>query len=324
MKTLSSIFICCFLLVATVVSAQQFEKDSFVTKRGQLDITFVGHSSLLLTYNGSYVYIDPVSTYADYSTLPKADVILITHEHADHFDPKAIADLKKESTILVLNLATQHKLGEGIAMKNGDAQQLTPYLYIEAVPAYNHGAESAVKEPREERIEVSLIDETNLIFLEDEKSEKKKGKRKPNDDKREMHTKPPVNRHGAALYGEQSPPHREEEPIPIPIKYAAPKKEIYHPRYRDNGYVLAIDDKRIYIAGDTEDILEMMELDEIDIAFLPVNQPYTMTPKQAANAARMFNPTILYPYHYGATRIEELQNLLQYDKHIEVRIKQLQ
>lgn len=298
MKTIASIFICCFL-VATGTSAQEFEKDSFVTKRGQLDITFIKHGSLLFTYNGSAIYVDPVSDYADYSKLPKADVILITHEHGDHFDPKAIADIKKEGTMLVVNPAVYEKLGEGLAMKNGDEQRLTPYLYVKAVPAYNHDTEPVAKETDKERIEVSLIDDTNFIDFD---STEKKGNRKRNNEKKEP----------------------QAEPVPVPVRPAVVKREVYHPRGRDNGYVLTIDDKRVYVAGDTEDITEMAELKDIDIAFLPVNQPYTMTPKQAANAALMFNPTILYPYHYGATRIQELVDLLQYDRNIEVRIRELQ
>ena len=148
MKTIASLFLFCFLLIATGMNAQQFEKDSFVTKNGQLDITFIKHGSLLFTYNGNTIYIDPVSDYADYSKLPKADVILITHEHADHLDAKAIADIKKDNTILVLTPASQEKLGEGQIMKNGDAQRLTPYLYAQAVPAYNTTPAHETFQPR--------------------------------------------------------------------------------------------------------------------------------------------------------------------------------
>lgn len=312
MKISASILMLYLLLMATSVNAQPFEKDSFVTKNGQLDITFIKHGSLLFTYNGNTIYIDPVAAYADYSQLPKADVILITHEHTDHFDPKAIADLKKESTILVLNPATQQLLGEGVAMKNGDGQRLTPYLYVEAVPAYN-----IEQEPEARKLAIDSL----LIFDElGKEAEPKKKDRKP---AMGMHGRAPAPNQNAPRRGEGLPPPHNRAGSP---KAAAttPKREIRHPRHRDNGYVLTIDGKRIYVAGDTEDITEMVELKDIDIAFLPVSQPYTMTPKQAARAALMFSPTILYPYHYGATRIEELQDLLYYDKNIEVRIRQLQ
>ena len=70
---------------------------------------------------------------------------------------------------------------------------------------------------------------------------------------------------------------------------------------RDNGFVLTIDGLRIYIAGDTEDIPEMADLKDIDIAFLPVNQPYTMTPEQCIRAAKLIKPKVLIPYHFGQT-----------------------
>jgi L-ascorbate metabolism protein UlaG (beta-lactamase superfamily) len=98
---------------------------------------------------------------------------------------------------------------------------------------------------------------------------------------------------------------------------------MYHPRHRDNGYVLTFDGLRIYVAGDTEDIPELKELKEIDVAFLPVNQPYTMTVDQAARAARMFSPKVLYPYHYGSTAIDELPAKLK-GSGVEVHIRQMQ
>ena len=77
----------------------------------------------------------------------------------------------------------------------------------------------------------------------------------------------------------------------------------FHPKGRDNGYILTIDGLRIYIAGDTEDIPEMANIKDIDIAFLPCNQPYTMTPEQLVKAAKMVNPKVLFPYHYGETDV---------------------
>lgn len=94
----------------------------------------------------------------------------------------------------------------------------------------------------------------------------------------------------------------------------------YHPKGRDNGFVLTLDGLRIYIAGDTEDIPEMASLRDIDIAFLPCNQPYTMTPDQLLNAARMVKPRVLFPYHYGQTDVRAIPALLRPDG-IEVRIR---
>ena len=94
----------------------------------------------------------------------------------------------------------------------------------------------------------------------------------------------------------------------------------YHPKGVGNGYVLTLGDKRVYIAGDTENIPEMAGLEGIDIAFLPMNLPYTMTPEMVADAARSFSPKVLYPYHYGETDPQALVKLLK-DGPIEVRVR---
>ncbi len=227
---------------ATAV-VQRFENDIIDTRDGKtLKITFIKHGSLLLDFDGLVVYVDPVSEYADYSQLPKADYILLTHEHGDHLDAKAIANIEKEGTSIVANAASAQKLGRGIIMENGDHFMPEARLELEAVPAYN----------------------------------------------------------------------------------TTEGRDKYHPRHRDNGYILTLGGTRVYIAGDTEDIPELSQLEDIDIAFLPVNQPYTMTVLQAARAARMFKPRILYPYHYGDTQIEALKEALKDESEIEVRIRALQ
>lgn len=84
----------------------------------------------------------------------------------------------------------------------------------------------------------------------------------------------------------------------------------YHPQGRDNGYVLGLDGQRVYIAGDTEDIPEMRALTGVDIAFVPMNLPYTMTPEQAASAVAAFAPKVVYPYHYKGTDPMEFARLV--------------
>src|SRR4029079_4098052 len=74
--------------------------------------------------------------------------------------------------------------------------------------------------------------------------------------------------------------------------------QLYHDKGRGNGYVLTLGGKRIYIAGDTENIPEMRALKNIDVAFVPMNLPYTMTEQEAADAVKAFGPKIVYPYHY--------------------------
>ena len=102
-----------------------------------------------------------------------------------------------------------------------------------------------------------------------------------------------------------------------------PAHKQFHKRGDGNGYVLQIDDLRIYIAGDTEPIAEMKQLGKIDVAFLPVNQPYTMTVDQCIEAARTIKPRVLFPYHYGETRVEGIASALAADG-IDVRVRQLQ
>jgi L-ascorbate metabolism protein UlaG (beta-lactamase superfamily) len=97
----------------------------------------------------------------------------------------------------------------------------------------------------------------------------------------------------------------------------------FHPKRDGNGYLITFGDKRVYIAGDTENTPEMKALKNIDVAFLPMNLPYTMTPAMVADAAKAFKPKILYPYHYGDTDTTKLIQLLQGEKGIEVRIRKM-
>ena len=113
-----------------------FATDLLTTSAGDLSITFLGHASLLMAFNGKYIYIDPFGEVADYSSLPKADIIISTHEHFDHLDPKALKAIRTPATELVLNPAGARQISGGIAMRNGD-KQMVAGLRIEAVPAYN-------------------------------------------------------------------------------------------------------------------------------------------------------------------------------------------
>ena len=109
----------------------------------------------------------------------------------------------------------------------------------------------------------------------------------------------------------------------VPAYNTTPGHEQFHPKGRDNGFILTLDGFKIYIAGDTEDIPEMADIHDIDVAFLPCNQPYTMTPAQLAHAAQMINPKVLFPYHYGATSMDEVKAALK-DTNIDVRIRDYQ
>jgi len=84
----------------------------------------------------------------------------------------------------------------------------------------------------------------------------------------------------------------------------------FHPKGVGNGYILTFGDKRIYIAGDTEDTPEMRALNDIEVAFLPMNLPYTMTVEQAADAVKAFKPRVVYPYHSRGSDIEAFSALV--------------
>lgn len=106
----------------------------------------------------------------------------------------------------------------------------------------------------------------------------------------------------------------------VPAYNATAGREKFHPKGRDNGYILNVEDLRIYVAGDTEDIPEMADLKDIDIAFLPCNQPYTMTVEQLVKAAKTIRPKVLFPYHYNDTPVRKVTMFLG-GSGIDVRIR---
>lgn len=242
-KYIFLIFLFWISVQSVSIAGQAYEKDIVKTSAGDLEMTFIGHGTLMFTFGGKVIHIDPFSRVADYSKLPQADMILLTHEHRDHLDPKALGLLRTEKTVLVLTEKCAQQIKGGIVMHNGDVKTIEG-LKIEAVPAYN------------------------LV-------------------------------------------HMRSEGVP------------YHPKGSGNGYVITFGDTRIYIAGDTENIPEMKKLKDIDYAFLPMNLPYTMTPEMVADAAKAFQPKVLYPYHYGETDPSKLVTLMADTPQIEVRIRKM-
>jgi L-ascorbate metabolism protein UlaG (beta-lactamase superfamily) len=107
------------------------------------------------------------------------------------------------------------------------------------------------------------------------------------------------------------------------IVHRRPDGRPYHPKGDGNGYVLTFGDSRVYVGGDTEVIPEMTHLQDIDVAFLPMNLPYTMTPEMVAQAARVIQPRVLYPYHFGTTDTQHLVELLRSSPAIEVRVRRM-
>jgi L-ascorbate metabolism protein UlaG (beta-lactamase superfamily) len=234
-------------LIFTAMTAFAFsqnmpEVDKLNTSAGEVEMYFIGHGSLMFRINDFVIYVDPVRSYGNYDKLPKADLILVTHEHSDHLDTDLLKTLRKDATVMLCNAAAAAKVPWAGAIKPGDTKTVDK-IRVEAIPAYN-------------------------------------------------------------IVNERS------------------KGQPFHPRGVGNGYIITIGDKRIYVAGDTENIPEMKALKNIDVAFLPMNLPYTMTPAMVADAAKAFRPKVLYPYHYGDTNPAELVNLLK-GTNIEVRIRKL-
>ena len=125
-----------FCSLPSAAGQEPFEKDTLPTSGGALEVTFIGHGTLMLAYGGTIIYIDPYSTLADYAKLPKADIILLTHHHRDHLDPAALEQLRTDKTTVVLTAKCAQTVGGGIIMKNGD-EQVIARITVTAVPAYN-------------------------------------------------------------------------------------------------------------------------------------------------------------------------------------------
>ena len=219
-----------------------FETDVISTSAGDVAITFIGHGSLMMEFNGKIIHVDPFGELADYSQFPKADIVLVTHEHGDHLDLAALKNIRTEKTIIVLTELCAAQVEDGIVMRNGETREVGG-LTVNAVPAYNI-----------------------------------------------------VNK----------------RPDGLP----------FHPKGAGNGYIVTFGDTRIYIAGDTENTPEMKGLQNISVAFLPMNLPYTMTPEMVADAVRAFRPRILYPYHFGETDTSRVVDLLK-GEDVEVRIRKM-
>ena len=122
--------------LAAVASGQGFEKDVIKTSGGDLEITFIGHGTLMLGYGGKVIHVDPFARLADYSKLPKADLVLITHAHGDHLDPAALAAVRTPATTAIVAPVCEGKVEGATVLRNGEATQAAG-LRIEAVPAYN-------------------------------------------------------------------------------------------------------------------------------------------------------------------------------------------
>jgi len=133
-------------LITVQVNATEPAVDRLPTCAGDLAITFIGHGTLMFVWDGKVVHVDPWGRLADYAALPKADIILITHEHRDHLDPATIARLRKEDTVVVVNPSAAGQIDGSTVMTNGEARVIRG-LPITAVAAYNLKHERAPGQP---------------------------------------------------------------------------------------------------------------------------------------------------------------------------------
>lgn len=239
-----------FLLVFFFTNgfSQKASKDIFETKNGTITIQPVLHSSLIITYNNTTIYVDPYGGIERYKDYEKPDIVLITDIHGDHLDLKTLDSINTSTSEIitassVLKLLPSTYKSKTTVLKNGQGIHRSD-IFIKAIAMYN---------------------------LPEEKDSK-------------------------------------------------------HPKGRGNGYILTIDDTQIYISGDTEDTAEMRSLQNIDIAFVCMNLPYTMDINQAADAVLAFQPKVVYPFHYrgqnGFSDVEEFKNLVNSkNNQIDVRLK---
>lgn len=213
--------------------------DLVPTSAGQVRVVPVHHGTLRLEIGETIVWVDPWSKAPLEG--PKADVILVTDIHPDHYDPEGLAQVRKEDTRIIAPPVVAEKVPEAIALANGESYDLGSFR-VEAVPAYN-------------------------------------------------------------------------------LKRGPEPGKLYHEKGRGNGYILTIGETRIYISGDTECTEEMRSLEDIDVAFVSMNLPYTMPPSEAAECIRAFGPRIVYPYHYRGSDLGELEEALADRDDIELRIR---
>lgn len=204
-------------------SATAYPQDTITAADGsQITFTFYAHASLGIAWNGLQLYVDPVGEF-DWDSQPKADAILVTHSHYDHFEIATIERLQKPGTVVLCDKTSAEAFEHNcVTMLPRAISMPVDGVTVRAVAAYNTS---------------------------------------------EGHTD-------------------------------------FHPQAREDcGYLITLGGTTIYVAGDTEDNDDVLALKDVDVAFLPVNQPYTMTVNQAARVVETLKPKLFYPYHYG--QVEE-------------------
>lgn len=125
-----------FVMTAPVNSQGMPESDKISTSAGDVEIFFIGHGSLMLKLNSYVIHIDPVRSSGNYNNLPKADLILVTHEHYDHLDTSLINNLRKKETVMFCSNSCISQVPWARVMNPGDIKT-AGQIVVEAVSAYN-------------------------------------------------------------------------------------------------------------------------------------------------------------------------------------------
>jgi L-ascorbate metabolism protein UlaG (beta-lactamase superfamily) len=194
--------------------------DMFSIEGGEIKVHPVDHASFVMETPIGVIYCDPVGDAANYADFATPDLVLITHEHGDHYNADTLAAVVGENTQIITNPAVYDMLPDALKAKASKVMNGATAIFndvsIEAIPAYNTTEE----------------------------------------------------------------------------------RKNFHPVGRDNGYVVNLPGFRVYISGDTEGTPEMRALENIDLAFVCMNLPFTMDAEAAAAAVSEFKPSYVYPYHF--------------------------
>lgn len=214
--------------------------DHLATTNGDVTIHPFIHASILLEWNNLAIYVDPTNRNLVTQGFPRADLILITHGHNDHFNSTAVDNLRTNSTVILTTSTVYNSLSAGAKsattiLANGGTVAVQG-VHVEAVPAYNLGSAN-------------------------------------------------------------------------------------HPKDRDNGYIVTLGGKRIWISGDTDETPELLQFRNIDVAFVCMRPTFTMSMADAADAVRTIQPRVVYPYHYLGQDINVFKALVGQDLGIEVRLR---
>jgi L-ascorbate metabolism protein UlaG (beta-lactamase superfamily) len=217
--------------------------DHLATADGEVTFHPVSHASFVMTWKDKVIYCDPVGGAALFQGLPRADVVLVTHSHTDHYEASTISTVKNSNAVILAPPAVVQSLPtplkpSAVALTNGAQTNLLEFS-VQAVPAYN-------------------------------------------------------------------------------------LTSTWHTKGAGNGYILTLGGKRVYVSGDTEDTPEMRALENIDVAFVCMNLPYTLSVDKAVSVVRQFQPKVVYVYHYRGYSNNDLNRFKQLvgtDRPIEVRLR---